>query len=157
MIEQIDHVNLVVQDLEKMTAFYRDVLGLKVTKQVTISGEWVDHVVGLKAAVGDVVYLELATGPRIELIRYRAPDAQRPAGLEQSNTPGIRHIALRISQIDATVAKLRAAGVEFLSDVQMVPPEQVTYAGGIRKRLVYFRDPERNLIEFCEYAAPSEC
>ena len=25
---QIDHVNLVVNDLEKMTAFYRDVLGL---------------------------------------------------------------------------------------------------------------------------------
>ena len=28
MIERIDHVNLVVEDLPAMTAFYRDVLGL---------------------------------------------------------------------------------------------------------------------------------
>jgi catechol 2,3-dioxygenase-like lactoylglutathione lyase family enzyme len=36
MIEGIDHVNLVVADLDVMTAFYRDVLGFHVTKQVTI-------------------------------------------------------------------------------------------------------------------------
>ena len=31
------------------------------------------------------------------------------------------------------------------------PDTQVTYAGGIRKRLVYFHDPEENLLELCEY------
>ena len=31
---------------------------------------------------------------------------------------------------------------------------QVTYAGGVRKRLVYFHDPEGNLLELCEYKAP---
>jgi hypothetical protein len=49
------------------------------------------------------------------------------------------------------VAKLRAAGVEFFSGVQTVPDSQVTYAGGVRKRLVYFRDPEGNILELCEY------
>jgi hypothetical protein len=27
----------------------------------------------------------------------------------------------------------------------------VTYSGGVRKRLVYFRDPEDNILELCEY------
>jgi len=26
-----------------------------------------------------------------------------------------------------------------------------TYAGGVRKRLIYFADPEGNLLELCEY------
>jgi catechol 2,3-dioxygenase-like lactoylglutathione lyase family enzyme len=32
-----------------------------------------------------------------------------------------------------------------------VPSSQVTYANNVRKRLVYFRDPEGNLLELCEY------
>ena len=43
MIEQIDHINIVVSDLQRMTAFYRDLLGLKITKEVTISGQWINE------------------------------------------------------------------------------------------------------------------
>jgi hypothetical protein len=32
-----------------------------------------------------------------------------------------------------------------------VPTAQVAFAGA-QKRLVYFRDPEGNLLELCEYA-----
>jgi len=151
MLTSIDHINIVVKDLEGMIRFYRDVLGLKVTKQVTISGEWVDRTVGLTGAKGDVVYLDLPTGPRIELIRYLSPPGAHPVGLDRSNTAGLRHMAFRVDEIDAAVARLRDAGVQFLSDVQLVPDSQVTYAGGVRKRLVYFRDPEGNLLELCEY------
>ena len=44
MLASIDHVNLVVNDLDRMIAFYRDALSLEVTKHVTISGEWIDRV-----------------------------------------------------------------------------------------------------------------
>jgi catechol 2,3-dioxygenase-like lactoylglutathione lyase family enzyme len=153
MIEQIDHINIVVKDLEKMTAFYRDLLGMKVTKEVTISGEWIDKVVGLKGAAADCVYLDLPSGPRIELLRYRVPPGSHPPGLGESNTIGLRHMAFRVSEIDTIAAGLKSRGVSFLSEVQTVPESQVTYAGGIRKRLVYFRDPEGNLLELCEYRA----
>lgn len=151
MLDQIDHINIVVHDLVGMTAFYRDVLGMKVTKEVTISGPWVDLVVGLEGAIGEVVYLELAGGTRLELIRYVAPPAVRPAGLDLSNTPGLRHLAFRVTDIVAVVARLQDRGVQFLSEVQTVPDTQVTYAGGVRKRLVYFRDPEGNILELCSY------
>jgi len=153
MLESIDHVNLVVEDLDRMAAFYESLLGMKITKRVTISGKWIDRTVGLEGVVGDVIYLDPPSGPRVELIRYRSPARPRPVGLELPNTPGIRHIALRVGGIEPLVAKLREAGIEFFSEVQQVPSDQVSYAGGARKYIVYFRDPEGNLLELCEYKA----
>ena len=153
MLDSIDHVNLVVADLDRMAAFYGSVLGLTITKRVTISGPWIDRTVGLSGVTAEVIYLDTPAGPRVELIRYATPPAARPGGLGDSNTPGLRHLAFRVADIDAAVAALRSAGVEFFSDVQTVPDSQVTYAGGVRKRLVYFRDPEGNLLELCEYGA----
>jgi len=155
MLLTIDHINIVVADLPRMMAFYRDALGLNVTKEVTISGDWVDRVVGLTGAKGDVVYLDLPSGPRVELLRYQSPIAGRPEGLGAANTPGTRHFAFRVDDIDAAVERLRRAGVQFMSEVQTVPDSQVNYAGGVRKRLVYFRDPEGNLLEICEYKTPT--
>ena len=150
---QLDHVNIVVTDLDRMIAFYRDVLGLSLTKRVTISGAWIGSVVGLGDVNADVAYLDFPVGPRIELIRYNAPTRARPAGIDQPNAPGLRHIAFTVEDIDAIVARIKSAGVHFFSDIQQVPTTQVTYAGGVRKRLIYFQDPEGNLLEFCEYKA----
>ncbi|TWU27859.1 VOC family protein [Bythopirellula polymerisocia] len=151
MIQTIDHVNLVVRDLTGMTAFYRDVLGCQLTKEVSISGPWIDEVVGLSGVEGDVVYLDLPEGPRIELIAYRKPPGVEPSEENAPNLFGLRHMAFRVTDIDRLVAKLQTAGVKFQSEVKSVPDSQVTYVGGVRKRLVYFRDPEANLLEFCEY------
>jgi catechol 2,3-dioxygenase-like lactoylglutathione lyase family enzyme len=153
MLESIDHVNLVVSDLPRMTDFYTRVLGLTESMRVTISGPWIDRTVGLGGVEAECVYLDLPNGPRVELLRYVRPEAQRPGKLGDSNTPGLRHLAFRVTDIDSAVDRLRAAGVTFLSDVQRVPDTQVTYAGGLRKRLAYFRDPEGNLLELCEYRA----
>jgi len=152
MIERIDHINIVVTDLECMTAFYRDVLGLQVSNEATISGPWVERVVGLEGVEAQVVYLELPDGPRVELIRYVSPDGERPAGLGTPNTPGLRHFALRVRDIDGIVARLRESGTRLFSEIHQVPDTQVTFAGGVRKRLVYFHDPEGNLLELCEYS-----
>jgi len=151
MIESIDHVNLVVRDLARMTAFYRDALGFRVTKQVSISGDWIDETVGLVGVVADVVYLALPSGPRIELIDYRSPPGSESDCDNPPNGFGLRHMAFRVSGIDAMVEKLVQTGVEFQSEVKSVPDNQVTYSGGVRKRLVYFRDPENNILELCEY------
>ena len=95
MLSSIDHVNLVVTDLPRMLAFYRDVLGLTVTKQVTISGDWIGKTVGLDDVCAEVVYLDLPEGPRIELLRYISPDAvhvarRRPAERAGTATPGVQ-------------------------------------------------------------------
>ena len=151
MLSSIDHVNLVVTDLPAMIAFYRDVLGFVVTKHVTISGDWICKTVGLANVEAEVVYLDLPSGPRIELLKYISPEPIHANDLDRPNTLGLRHLAFKVEDIDAAVLQYRKAGVQFLSDVQTVPDAQVTYAGGIRKRLIYFRDPEGNILELCEY------
>ncbi len=151
MIKHIDHINFVVSDLDLMLGFYRDALGLKVTKRVSISGDWIDRVVGLQGSQADVVYLETSEGPRIELIRYHHPPGPNPPKRDLPHACGLRHLAFRVCNIDTIVNQLKIAGIEFFSDVQQVPASQVTYADGASKRLVYFRDPEGNLLEFCEY------
>lgn len=150
MIEAIDHVNLVVNDLPVMTRFYRDVLGFAVIKEVTISGQWIDEVVGLSVVLANVVYLDLAKGPRIELISYVKPVGEK-VGANAANTPGIRHLAFRVCDIDPMVATLLECEVSLGSEIATVPQTQVSYSGGLRKRLVYFHDPEGNLLELCEY------
>ncbi len=151
IIQRIDHVNLVASDLPGMTAFYREVLGLKVTKEVTISGPWIEAVVGLKDVEADVVYLEADEGPRIELIFYRHPRGSYHDDSGKPNTLGLRHLAFGVSDMDAAVDRLKQANVKLFSEVQQVPDAQVKYAGGVRKRLIYFHDPEGNLLEFCSY------
>ena len=152
MIQSIDHVNLVVRDLERMTRFYVDVLGFVVTKEVTISGDWIDQVVGLANVTADVVYLDLAAGPRIELIFYHEPHSPEPRDANCPHLPGLRHMAFRVADIDSVVAKMQQHGVSLQSEVSSVPSTQVQYAGDVRKRLVYFRDPEGNILELCEYS-----
>ena len=151
MLEGIDHVNLVVDDLEAMARFYSDMLEMKITKRVTISGDWIDRTVKLQGVLADVIYLDPPVGPRVELIRYRQPPATRPDGVVESNTPGLRHLAFRVREIEQLTTRLKQGGIRFFSDIQRVPREQVTYGGDVQKHLVYFQDPEGNLLELCEY------
>jgi catechol 2,3-dioxygenase-like lactoylglutathione lyase family enzyme len=146
MIDFVDHVNLVVDDLDRMAAFYRDLLGLQITKRATIRGSWIEAVTGLEKVLADVIYLSPETGPGIELIRYRSPEGNRPPALEAPNTKGIRHIAFRVQDLDALAEAARAAGVTMVSEVQRVAVDQVDY-GQQRKRMFYCLDPENNLLE----------
>ena len=150
MVERIDHVNLIVEDMQAMIFFYRDVLGLRLTKQASISGKWIENLTGFAKVEADVGYLEARAGAGVELIRYRTPEGPRPTGLGDPNTKGIRHIAFRVEDLDAVVAAMKAAGGRFLSDVQQVSAAQVDYADQ-RKRIVYCRDPEGNLLELCAF------
>lgn len=151
MIESIDHINLVVRDLPKMVRFYTEVLDLRVTKRAHISGFWVEQVVALDQVQAEVVYLEADQGCRLELIYYVNPDRPRPVDLDRANTPGLRHLAFRIKNIEAATDRLHQAGGKLISKIQQVPDSQVRYTGGVHKRLVYFLDPEQNLLELCEY------
>jgi catechol 2,3-dioxygenase-like lactoylglutathione lyase family enzyme len=155
MIERLDHVNLVVADIERVIAFYRDVLGLELTKRATIRGDWIEAVTGLEDVEADVAFLEAGPGAGIELIHYRRPEGTRPEALAVPNTQGIRHLALRVRNIDAYAVQIEAAGAKLLSPVQLVPADQVDYAAA-RKRIAYLLDPEGNLVELCSFETGPE-
>ncbi len=150
MLQRIDHVNLVVADMGVMIDFYCNVLGMRLARQVQISGPWIDDVTGLEQVTADVAFLEVPAGPAIELLYFRRPQGSRAPGQGIANTFGLRHIAFRVSDIEQLAAAIRAAGVPLLSEIHCVPTDQVAFAQ-TQKRLVYFHDPEGNLLELCAY------
>jgi catechol 2,3-dioxygenase-like lactoylglutathione lyase family enzyme len=58
---------------------------------------------------------------------------------------GIARIALATNDLDGDMAKLAAAGVQFLSKPASMPP-----SSGSRARFVCFKDPDGTVLELVE-------
>lgn len=152
MIEHIDHVNIVVTELERSVRFYTELLGLRVTRRAHLEGAWIEQVAGLKGVRADVVYVQPpGGGPRIELIQYHAPAGVVLPACALPHTAGLRHIAFRTADMDETYRRLREAGVVFIGAPAAVPGQVVQHDAG-RKRLCYFHDPDGVILELAEYA-----
>lgn len=151
MLEQIDHVNIVVSDLKRSVCFYTEVLGLEETRRAHLEGAWIESVAALPGVQADVAYVQpRGGGPRIELIQYTSPPGAEIPESGLANTVGLRHIAFRVRDMAAAYARLEAAGVVFFSAPIGVPNEVVQHDAG-EKRLCYFRDPDGVLLELAEY------
>lgn len=151
MITAIDHLNIVVADLERSVRFYTELLGFRLIKEARLEGDWIDRIVGLKGVKGRVAYVVAPGGePRIELLQYESPTGEDPLSNRLANTIGLRHFAMRVDDIATMTAKLRAAGVDVLSDPVTVPHGVVKHDDG-EKTLVYFRDPDGVILELAEY------
>ncbi len=153
MIQGIDHLNVVVADLARSVKFYTEVLGGTKTKEAWLEGDWIERIVGLRGVRAQAVFIELpGGGPRIELLHYVAPTGGGWPENSRANTRGLRHFALKVTDIAAMVAKLRAAGVEVFGEPVGVPAGVVEFAAGARKTLVYFLDPDGVIIELAQYS-----
>lgn len=151
MIHAIDHLNIVVSDLERSVGFYTELLGFKKINSAHLEGEWIESIVGIRDVVADVVFIVAPAGePRIELLCYKSPTGESIRANSLANTIGLRHIALRVDDIQASAKKLKEVGVKLLSDPITVPTSVVTHDSG-HKMLCYFHDPDGVLLEITEY------
>jgi len=147
----VDHVNLVVTDMERALAFYCEVLGLERGFERTLTGDWVDRVTGQTGVVARCVFLTSpAGGVHLELLQFETPTGTPLAANSLPCTPGLRHVAFTVDNLDELCARLRSAGHPPISDSITVP---FPVAGHGRKRLCYFRDPEGVLLEAAQYEA----
>lgn len=151
MIRGLDHVNIVVADLARSVTFYTEVLGFRKTADVTMEGDWIEEIIGLKGVKGYVAFVEPPHGGvRIELLEYRAPEGAVLPENSRANTRGLRHLAFRVDDIKSMASALRARGVTLFSDPVKVPQGIVKFAAG-DKSLCYFLDPDGTILELCEY------
>jgi len=117
-IQRMDHVGIVVDDLAAATAFFVE-LGLKLQGEGSVEGGWVDRVVGLEGVRSEIAMLETPDGQgRLELSKFHAPSGRGGDRHAPANTPGIRHVAFAVDDIDAVVASLRARGAELVGEVE---------------------------------------
>jgi catechol 2,3-dioxygenase-like lactoylglutathione lyase family enzyme len=140
-IERMDHVGIVVDDLAAATAFFAE-LGLELQGEARVEGGPVDRVVGLEGIRAEIAMMETPDGHgRVELSKFQAPSGPGADLTAPANTPGIRHLAFKVDDLDAIVAGLRARGVELVGEVERV---------GGSYRLCYVRGPEGIIVELAE-------
>jgi catechol 2,3-dioxygenase-like lactoylglutathione lyase family enzyme len=107
----VNHVGLVVRNLEEGKQFFTEVLGFELvvdrTGVLSPNGDQLTRRFGVDAnAEGRFAFFRLAGG-LIELLEWTAPNRNETAPL--NSDLGGRHLALSVSDMDAAVARLRAA------------------------------------------------
>ncbi|MFZ5809360.1 MAG: VOC family protein [Chloroflexota bacterium] len=129
-INHIDHVAIVVSNLEQSISFYVDVLGFRVIKH-------------LKFPDRELVMLHLGDNPssKIELLRYDATDPSIPVSSDRT-LKGLRHLAFRVSNIRTTFEFLTSKGVQMIEDQPFLRQDGPPIAFGY--------DPDGILLEFTE-------
>ena len=122
----LHHVALICADYERSKAFYVEVLGLPVIREVWRAGR--------RSYKLD---LALPDGSQLELFSFPSPPP-RPSRPEAC---GLRHLALATPDLDAAVAHLTACGVA----VEPVRVDEYT-----DRRFTFFADPDGLPLELYE-------
>jgi catechol 2,3-dioxygenase-like lactoylglutathione lyase family enzyme len=140
-VKRMDHVGVVVDDLEAATAFFVE-LGLRVVGETSVEGDWVDRIIGLDGARSRIAMLETPDGhSRLELTAFDAPASPPGDPRAPSNAPGIRHLLFAVDDLDDTLARLRSHGAELVGEV-------VNYSD--RYLMCYLRGPGGIIVELAE-------
>ena len=129
---EIDHVALVVRDLDEALEFYRDALGLTVSARREVPEEGVE-----------IAFLPM--GPsEIELLRPLDPENSIGRFLEKRGE-GIHHLCARVDDIEAAVARLEAAGARMATEIR-------SHADGTRYAFVHPKSTRGVLLELYQRA-----
>jgi catechol 2,3-dioxygenase-like lactoylglutathione lyase family enzyme len=133
---------LVVRDLEKALAFYRDVLGMTVVAINDIAPEITTRA-GLTLNGYRVVRLDTDGGDRLKIMGPKdAPQANPSPDLILSRT-GFVFLTFIVPDLKAVLAKLNAVGATVRTGAA-----PVEFRPGVS--LVFAEDPEGNIVEFLE-------
>jgi catechol 2,3-dioxygenase-like lactoylglutathione lyase family enzyme len=126
LLKRLDNLDVICADVEAMTAFYRDVLGLSLRLPYEPGQGWA----GFRA--GDVV---------IYLIEREAGAGEHPPArfTGAPNPPGIDSFAFEVDDLDAAIAELDGR-VPWAGEI--VTSEWYRYRG--------LHDPEGNLLYLTE-------
>lgn len=141
-IQRMDHVGVVVDDLERAIAFFAE-LGMELEGQMPIEGRWVDRVAGLDGVRVDIAMMRTPDGHgRLELTKFHAPAAisAEPENAP-ANTLGIRNIMFAVLDIEDVLGRLRAHGAELVGEVEQYEDSY---------RLCYVRGPEGIIVALAE-------
>jgi methylmalonyl-CoA/ethylmalonyl-CoA epimerase len=134
VFDRIDHVGVAVQEIDGTLEIYRDLFELDVAHREIVTEQ------GVEAVLLDV------GENHVELLAPLGDDT--PVGkFLAKNGPGLHHVAYQVSDIDATLASLRAAGTQLIDEQPRV---------GIRGSRVAFLHPRASGGVLTELVQPAE-
>jgi methylmalonyl-CoA epimerase len=113
MPKRIDHVAIIVRNIEQALAFYRDTLGITPSEIKEVPTEQVR-----------IAFLPVGGpgGSEIELIEPTTPDSSLTKYLEKRGE-GLHHICLEVDNIDAALAEMEEKGAPVLDKQPRIAAE----------------------------------
>jgi catechol 2,3-dioxygenase-like lactoylglutathione lyase family enzyme len=141
-IQRMDHVSVVVDDLEAAKAFFTE-LGMELKGETPVEGPWVDRVNGLDDVRVDIAMMGTPDGhSQLELTKFHTPEAVSPEpGNATPNALGLRSVMFAVDDVEDVVARLRAHGAELVGEIARFEDSY---------RLCYVRGPAGIIVALAE-------
>lgn len=138
---RLDNVGIVVESLDDAISFFTE-LGLELEGRGMVEGEWAGRVTGLGDQQVEIAMMVTPDGHnRLELSRFLTPTVVSDHRNAAVNSLGYLRAMFAVSDIDDTLARLRARGATLVGEV-------VQYEESYR--LCYVRGPEGILVGLAE-------
>jgi methylmalonyl-CoA/ethylmalonyl-CoA epimerase len=129
---KIEHIGIATHKIDDALMFWRDALGLRVVETEEVAEQ------GVRVAM-------LPVGePRVELLEPTSASSPVAKFLEKRG-PGIHHIAVRVDDIRATLARLKEQGARLIDEAPRVG------AGGCLVAFVHPATAGGVLLELVEH------
>jgi catechol 2,3-dioxygenase-like lactoylglutathione lyase family enzyme len=139
MFTRADHVAISVRDMEKVIAFYRDVVGMEKTFDRTFD-EPMARLIGVAGTQVRIVHMRLGDSA-IELFDYRHPPGREPRPDARQSDYGLIHIGFIVEDFWGTYRHLADRGVTFLGEpVEIRPGVFVAYFCGAEYEVCEIRE-----------------
>ena len=132
-VKRIDHIAVVVDDIDTSLAFLRDALGIEMT-----------HLEEVKEQESIVAFLP-AGGSEVELVKPTT-ETSGVAKYLAKRGPGMHHICLEVDNLAAMLAEMKSKGVKLINETP------TTGAGG--KQIAFIHPSSANgvLVELYQSA-----
>lgn len=114
-VKQINHVAVVVDDMDKALSFWRDALGMELHGLRDVPAE-----------KSQVAFLPLP-GSEVELVQPTTDDSGIAKYLAKRG-PGMHHLCLEVDDIEGMMAQLKSKGVRLTSEEASTAPDGKKYA-----------------------------
>jgi methylmalonyl-CoA/ethylmalonyl-CoA epimerase len=134
MFARVDHIGVAVDDLEAAIALHEEAYGMALVHREVVDDQ------GVEAALLDV------GENHVELLRPLADES--PVGrFLAKRGPGLHHVAYQVTDVQATLAQLRARGLRLIDE---------TPRTGLRGSRVAFLHPAASGGVLTEIVQPAE-
>lgn len=114
-VKAINHIAVVVDDMEKSLSFWRDALGVEMLELRDVPAE-----------KSQVAFLPLA-GSEIELVKPTTDDSGVAKYLAKRG-PGMHHLCVEVDDIEGMLAQLKSKGIRLINEEPRLTADGKKYA-----------------------------
>ncbi len=114
-VKQINHVGVVVADMQKALTFWRDALGIELQELRDVPAE-----------KSQVAFLPLP-GSEVELVQPTTDDSGIAKYLAKRG-PGMHHLCLEVDDIEGMMVQLKSKGIRLINEEARLAADGKKYA-----------------------------